>query len=419
MGSSFAALICAAGSSSRMGSGAFRVKKEYCFFDPSFIDNEGKPLTVLGAAVSSFAAFKQIKTIVITVPPRGGWGKEAAKAALPVCLQNDRRIIFAGGSKTRRASVYNALKTLEEYMPQYVLIHDGARPWVSHALISRVMEAAEKSGAVIPAMPGVETPKEIDRPTKAKDPLIRRHLRRAQVVFAQTPQGFAFPEILRAHEKAAANESSGFEYTDDAEVWGQFAGAVTVIDGEKKNRKITFQEDLNNNTAGTVPAPAITMGQRVGLGKDLHRLASGRRFLLGGVEIPFEKGELGHSDGDVLAHALCDALLGAAGLGDIGELFPPSDKKWEGADSMELLRQVWESVKTAGWRILNIDCVISCEKPKVLPYREEIRSSLARALGIEKERLFVKGKTNEGLGDLGAGEAVEALAICLLEMGAP
>jgi 2-C-methyl-D-erythritol 2,4-cyclodiphosphate synthase len=241
------------------------------------------------------------------------------------------------------------------------------------------------------------------------------------VVFAQTPQGFAFPEILRAHERAAANESSGFEYTDDAEVWGQFAGAVTVLDGEKENRKITFQEDLNNTIAKakTVPVPAMAAGQRIGLGKDLHRLASGRRFLLGGVEIPFEKGELGHSDGDVLAHALCDALLGAAGLGDIGELFPPSDKKWKDADSMKLLRQAWKPVKTAGWRILNIDCVITCEKPKVLPYREEIRASLARALGIEKERIFVKAKTNEGLSEVGAGEAVEALAICLLETGGP
>jgi 2-C-methyl-D-erythritol 2,4-cyclodiphosphate synthase len=154
---------------------------------------------------------------------------------------------------------------------------------------------------------------------------------------------------------------------------------------------------------------------RIGLGKDLHRLAAGRRFLLGGVEIPFEKGELGHSDGDVLAHALADALLGAAALGDIGELFPPNDPAWKDADSMKLLLISWNKIREAGWRIVNIDCVITCEKPRVLPFRDKICAILADTLGIEKKTIFVKGKTNEGLGELGKGEAVEALVVCLLE----
>jgi 2-C-methyl-D-erythritol 2,4-cyclodiphosphate synthase len=154
---------------------------------------------------------------------------------------------------------------------------------------------------------------------------------------------------------------------------------------------------------------------RVGLGRDLHRLAAGRRFLLGGVELPFEKGEAGHSDGDVLAHAVIDALLGAAGLGDIGELYPPSDPAWKDADSLGLLLDAWERVRQAGWCLVNLDCVVSCERPKILPHRDRIRRSLAGALGTEAERVFVKGKTNEGLGSLGTGEAVEALAVCLLE----
>jgi 2-C-methyl-D-erythritol 2,4-cyclodiphosphate synthase len=154
---------------------------------------------------------------------------------------------------------------------------------------------------------------------------------------------------------------------------------------------------------------------RIGLGKDLHRLAEGRKFLLGGVEIPFEKGELGHSDGDALAHALADALLGAAALGDIGELFPPNSPAWKDADSMKLLDIAWNKAREAGWRIVNIDCVVTCEKPKVLPYRDKICASLAGVLGIDKSAVFVKGKTNEGLGELGNGEAVEALAVCLLE----
>jgi 2-C-methyl-D-erythritol 2,4-cyclodiphosphate synthase len=147
----------------------------------------------------------------------------------------------------------------------------------------------------------------------------------------------------------------------------------------------------------------------------LHRLIEGRRFLLGGVDIPTDKGELGHSDGDVLAHAVIDALLGAAGLGDIGELFPPSDPTWQDADSMELLKAAWERVRGAGWRLANLDCVVSAEKPKLLPYRENIRLSLATALGVPPESIFVKGKTGEGLGSIGEGLAVEALAVCLLE----
>ncbi|MFP3043260.1 2-C-methyl-D-erythritol 2,4-cyclodiphosphate synthase [Treponema primitia] len=154
---------------------------------------------------------------------------------------------------------------------------------------------------------------------------------------------------------------------------------------------------------------------RIGLGRDLHRLVEGRRFLLGGVEIPADKGELGHSDGDVLVHAVIDALLGAAGLGDIGELFPPADPKWKDADSMKLLGTAWNTVHGAGWRLVNLDCVVSAEKPKLLPYREKIRSSLAAALGVSPEAVFVKGKTGEGLDSIGAGLAIEALAVCLLE----
>jgi 2-C-methyl-D-erythritol 2,4-cyclodiphosphate synthase len=156
------------------------------------------------------------------------------------------------------------------------------------------------------------------------------------------------------------------------------------------------------------------MKQRIGLGRDLHALVPGRPFLLAGVKLPFPKGEDGHSDGDVLAHAVIDALLGAAALGDIGEFFPPSAPAFKDADSMELLRQSWDRVKEAGWRLVNLDCVIICEAPKILPHREQIRQALAKALETETEAVFVKAKTNEGLGPVGEGLAVEAEAICLL-----
>jgi 2-C-methyl-D-erythritol 2,4-cyclodiphosphate synthase/2-C-methyl-D-erythritol 4-phosphate cytidylyltransferase/2-C-methyl-D-erythritol 2,4-cyclodiphosphate synthase len=154
---------------------------------------------------------------------------------------------------------------------------------------------------------------------------------------------------------------------------------------------------------------------RAGLGRDLHRLEPGRPFLLGGVTLPAEKGEAGHSDGDVLAHAVADALLGAAALGDIGGLFPPDDSAWKDADSMVLLKTVFALVRARGWRVVNLDAVVSCETPKVLPYREAIRESLAAALETPAETVFVKGKTGEGLGPVGEGLAVEALAMILLE----
>jgi len=154
---------------------------------------------------------------------------------------------------------------------------------------------------------------------------------------------------------------------------------------------------------------------RIGLGRDLHRLVPGRRFLLGGVEIPFEKGEMGHSDGDVLAHAVIDALLGAAGLGDIGELYPSEDKTWKDADSLKLLSDAWVLVKSKGWNLGNLDCVIICDRPKILPHRDAIRRFLAETMEVDPDLIFVKGKTNEGLGPLGTAEAVEAMAICLLE----
>ena len=154
---------------------------------------------------------------------------------------------------------------------------------------------------------------------------------------------------------------------------------------------------------------------RAGLGRDLHRLVPGRPFLLGGVRLPSARGEAGHSDGDVLAHAVTDALLGAAGLGDIGELFPSPDPAWKDADSMGLLKDAFSRVKSAGWRVLNLDCAVVCEQPRILPYREPIRAALAAALELPPEAVSVKGKTNEGLGPLGEGLAVEALALCLLE----
>ena len=153
---------------------------------------------------------------------------------------------------------------------------------------------------------------------------------------------------------------------------------------------------------------------RVGLGYDIHRLIEGRKLLLGGVELPFEKGEDGHSDGDVLFHAITDAVLGASGLGDIGSFFPPEDAQWKDADSAELLKAVMKKVRDAGWHLENLDCVIKLEKPKFIPYRQKVIESIARALAVDPSQVFVKAKTGEKLPPVGTSEAVEATAVCLL-----
>jgi 2-C-methyl-D-erythritol 4-phosphate cytidylyltransferase len=240
-----AAIITAAGSSVRMGG----IKKEYRPL-PGRFDSKGNPLTVLGAAVEAFTSVKEICSVIIVVPPGG---EQAARAALPPLTEpawfsgggNDpafpaEYIRCVPGGPTRRISVHNALAALKASDPAYVLIHDGARPWVDEALIRCAITAVIAHNAAIPLLPLTETPKEID-----DRGFVRRHLKRARIGGAQTPQAFAYPAILRAHEQAAVRErEEGVSYTDDAEVWGEFAGPVAVIEGSPKNRKITFPEDL-------------------------------------------------------------------------------------------------------------------------------------------------------------------------------
>ena len=225
------AVICAAGSSSRMGG----IKKEY-----QKLRNSEADITVLGSVVRAFASVPSVEIIVIAIPENE---EAAAREALPgeyLNVQKPKILLVAGG-QSRSASVFNALCVLENYDTRYVLIHDGARPWVSTPLIENIIDAVKKHDAVIPLLPPTETPKELDAPL-SEQAFITRHLKRANTGFAQTPQGFKFTEILHAHEKAAQVKDE--EFTDDAEVWGRFCGPVAVIPGEIENKKITFQEDL-------------------------------------------------------------------------------------------------------------------------------------------------------------------------------
>ncbi len=242
-GGTIAAVITAAGASTRMGG----IKKEYRPLGDGIYDSAGKPLTVLGSAVLAFASCPEIDPIVITVPNNSETGEAAARAALPALPfrgpeggLKKPKILFVPGSNTRRASVHHALALLSAYSVDYVLIHDGARPWVEPSLIQHLIQKVQEQRAVIPVMGLIETPKELD-----EQGFITRHLKRARIVTAQTPQAFAFADILAAHEKAAQIElETGREFTDDAEVWGQFVGPVYTIQGDLKNKKITFPEDL-------------------------------------------------------------------------------------------------------------------------------------------------------------------------------
>ena len=236
-----AVVICAAGASRRMGQG---IKKEY---RPLPGISEG--LTVLGAAVSVFGKFPEIKNIVIVVPDDPNTGEAAAREALlPVHITKERSMAvhFVTGGATRQASVFNALSLLADYNPHFVLIHDGARPFVSDSLIARIITEVKKHHAVIPLVPLTDTPKETDEELSDSNTVfIERHHKRALMGAAQTPQAFSFPAIFSAHKKAIEGDSAHIEFTDDAEIWAAFCGPVAAVRGESENRKITFPEDLS------------------------------------------------------------------------------------------------------------------------------------------------------------------------------
>ena len=400
-------VLTAAGSSTRLKTGK---KKEYLEL------NGG---TVLSESAAIFLQSAQFFCVIVTFPKNGKTQAENALFTNPQIknLLGNTQVEFVEGASTRQSSVFNALKKLSEICLSkgikenpIVLIHDAARPFVSKKLISNVISAAQKYGAAVPAIPPVDTQKEI-----SADRTIRRHLVRKDLVCVQTPQAFYFNEIFECHKKSLSLKK---EFTDDTEIWDSFpeitAGRkVFVVDGESENIKITYPKDLEllkKNEEATLNLNAI----RIGFGTDLHVLTEGRKFLLGGVEIPCEKGELGHSDADVLLHAISDALLGAAALGDIGSYFPPEDPQWKDADSKLLLKKIWNDVKNNDWTLNNLDCVVETEIPKILPWRQKIISSIANILEVDESQIFVKGKTNEKLDAVGNKKAVKAYCSCIL-----
>ena len=306
------------------------------------------------------------------------------------------------GGDTRQESSRHGLSALSPDV-EVVLIHDGARPLVSAELIDRVARAAA-DGPVIPGVPPVSTIKREENGRSAET-LDRERLREAQ-----TPQGFRRGVLARAF---AAAMRDGLHGTDEATVVERLGEPVTIVEGERRNLKVTVPEDL-------VVAEALVQGQappqttRVGHGYDVHRLVEGRPLWLGCVKIPFDRGLQGHSDADVLAHAICDALFGAVGLGDLGKHFPDTDEEWEGASGEDLIGRTVEILREVGYVPVNVDATVRAQAPPLAPHREGMVENLARALGMPTTRVSVKFTTTEGLGFEGRGEGISATAVALV-----
>ncbi len=314
------------------------------------------------------------------------------------------------GGATRQASVRAGLEALSARAPQIVLVHDAARPFASAALASRAIEAARKSGAAIPGLPVTDTVKSVDA-----DNRITGTIERASLRTVQTPQAFAFDALLAAHRKAAA--AGREDFTDDAAL-AEWAGLpVSVFAGEAGNIKMTTPDDFARAQATSFAAQFASLGDvRTGTGIDVHAFAPGDYVTLGGVRIPHGQALTGHSDADVVLHALTDAILGALADGDIGVHFPPSDPQWRGASSDRFVAFALDRLAQRGGRIGHIDINIVCEAPRIGPHRDAMRDNIARLAGIDPGRVAVKATTSEKLGFTGRGEGIVAYATATVRL---
>lgn len=296
------------------------------------------------------------------------------------------------GGATRQESVRNGLEHLAGEPPDLVLIHDAARPMTPPEVIDRVIEALAAHPAAVPALPVADTLKQGENGRAVAT------VPRAGLFRAQTPQGFRFAEILAAHRRFA-----GSEMTDDAAVAEAAGLPVALVAGAESAFKITTGDDLDR-------ARRLSGESRTGTGFDVHRFGDGDHVWLCGVRVPHERGLIGHSDADVGLHALTDAILGTIGAGDIGLHFPPNDPKWKGAASSRFLAYAADLVRARGGRVVHVDVTVICERPKVGPHREAMRSAIAQILSVEVDRVSVKATTTEGLGFTGRSEGIAAQA---------
>ena len=336
-------------------------------------------VSIIEKTVRVFSDNAFVDEIIITLPEEY---VAAAKENFPSCK------VLAGGEE-RQDSVRNALTLGDIGEEDLVLIHDGVRPYCDGAIIERVLEGAFEKGAAIPGVPSKDTIRHLEDGT----------LDRGKLVRVQTPQGFRGEIILESYDNAEKNNIRG---TDDASLAEALGYEIAIVEGSEKNIKITTKEDLPVET-------------RIGMGYDVHVFAENRKLILCGVDIPWDKGLLGHSDADVATHALMDALLGAAGLPDIGRLFPDNDPAYEGADSIILLKDVVRRLAEEGYSVGNVDITIICQKPKLADHIDKMKKRISEAVGIEESKVGIKATTTEKLGFVGREEGIAAEAVCLIK----
>ncbi len=344
----------------------------------------GEP--VFRRSLRAFAAHPRISAVLPVIAEADRDRFASACGDLPVLEPID-------GGASRSASVRGALAALASQRPTHVLVHDAARPLVDQATIDRVVDALREAPAVVPAVSVRDTLK------RTENDAITATVDRSGLVAVQTPQGFRYDLLAEAH-------AAGDEATDDAGLVERHGVVVRVVPGAANNLKITEAEDLHVGAR----LLQLSVVPRVGTGFDVHRLADGDGVVLGGVPIPTPLRLVGHSDADVALHALTDALLGTLGIGDIGTLFPPTDERWRGADSAIFIREACRRVDVAGGRITHLDLTLLCERPKIGPHREAMRTRIADLCSIGVDAVSVKATTTERLGFTGRGEGIAAQA---------
>ena len=321
----------------------------------------------------------------------------------------DRSERVVAGGDTRQASVRAGLAEVSPAC-DLVLVHDAARPFVTAELVHACLGAAAAHGAAVSALPATDTVKEV-----GPEGVVTATLDRSRLWLVQTPQAFRRELLMEAHEAAAR---AGVTGTDDASLVEQIGHSVHVVLGDPGNMKITHPEDVRRSeqTLSECRAGAGRgMAVRSGIGYDAHAFVEDRPLVLAGVRLRDRRGLLGHSDADVVSHAVCDALLGAIGAGDIGQHFPDTDARYAGINSLSLVTRVSHLVREAGWEIGNVDAVVIAEEPRMAPHIPDMREALAAALGTPVSRVSIKAKTTEGMGFTGRGEGIASHAIALLE----
>ena len=379
-------IIPAAGSGTRMNS---TVPKQ-------FLHLAGKPLLVY--SVETFAQCDFVSQVVVAVSEE--WRTPVVKMLAEMISQQSKITVVVGGRR-RQDSVRNGLDALDESI-DVVLVHDGARPLISASLIERCHTSVLEYGAAIAAVPVKDTLKKADDGQKVVATVDRHMLWQAQ-----TPQGARRDLLASAYE-----QNGDADVTDESMLLERAGIPVYIAAGEESNLKITRNEDLPLAESIMI---CRTNKMRIGHGFDAHRFNDGRTLILGGVEIPHDRGLAGHSDADVVSHALCDAILGAIGSGDIGRHFPDTDPVYKGISSLILLDRVMEQCVSMGLKLANADITIICQAPKLAPYLATMQSHLARHCQVEPENINLKATTTEKMGYVGREEGISCHAVVLVE----